>query len=91
MSGEGYEEGPKGIGIEELRKEGPFGGYSGKRATILIVDDVIDCEDNGGVAQGTSSRLWYALAHALAEKAIAHFDRGDVEPDRPGGRGNEEA
>lgn len=45
----------------------------------------------GVVAQESGTRLWYALAHSLAEKAVADFDRGDVEPDRPGGRRDEEA
>jgi hypothetical protein len=44
--------------------------------------------DFGVMAQKLSAGIWYAVANALAEEALANPDRSDAEIDRTCGRGD---
>jgi hypothetical protein len=70
MSGEGYEE--DGVTLHGVTQE-EFKRWKASRSFTHFIS-----EHYGDVAQESSTRLWYALANALAEKAIADFDRGDA-------------
>lgn len=66
-----------------------FGRITGKSASLLIVDDIVS-EHDGTVAQGSSARHWYNIAHALAEKEVPGDGASFVGLDRTRSRRNEE-